>query len=681
MEESQKLGERLLNKFFKAAQAFAGIAILWLILIFLLSVFENIFNNISHGLESGFFQILVWSTVLSFLYWLKLLFFLFIGFTAIYFLSARLARLFLQVLIVLLFIVQLGLLLYFNASLVLLGADLYSYSIQDIKQTLGASGGVSILSVSIFIVLISAIVAVLHFISYRIKLNRFQAILLPVMSLLFLLFGASDLVSRPNFKSDFENSLILYKSDYFFSATYAHFFPENFETDIYAENYIGDFEDKEAGVINFEYVDELNYPFLHKDASQDVLSPFFHAKESLPNIVIILIEGLGRAYSNDGAYLGSFTPFLDSLSEQSLLWKNMLSQGGRTFAVLPSLLGSLPFGKNGFLDLKKMPDQLSLLNLLKFNGYQTSFYYGGDANFDRMRQYLQANHVDEIRDEKTFPSGFLKLPSINGFSWGYNDKELFRYFLTSRPSTRKIKPQLSIILTVSTHNPFIINESEKYAQVFEKQINSLKFDSSKKQLYRKYIDQYASILYMDNAVSTFFSEYKKRPDYNNTIFIITGDHRMPEIPMSTKIDRYHVPLIVYSPLLKRRAVFSSVSSHFDLPPTVLAYLKSNHKIKVPSINSWIGEGLDTGRNFRNMHKIPLMQNKTDIIDFVMGENHLNGNDLFQLDSQMDEVRLNDNDKRNQMLNEFNLFKKRNAVITNGGKIIPDSLYKNYTLPK
>ena len=629
-------------------------------------------------MESGFFEILIWSLILNVLYWLKLLFFIFIVFTAIYIFSAKFAIYFFQVFIALLFIIQLGLVFYFNTSLVLLGADLYTYSIEDIRQTLGASGGVSILSVSIFLILISGIIATIHFLSHRIKLKRVPAIFLPVLSLLFLLFGVSNLIGRPSFKSDFENSLILNKSDYFFSATYAHFFPRKFEIDIYDENYI---EDNEAGNVSFEYVDELNYPFLHKEASQDVLSPFFQAKETPPNIVIILVEGLGRAYSNDGAYLGSFTPFLDSLSEHSLFWKNFLSQGGRTFAVLPSILGSLPFGKNGFLDLEKIPDQLSLLNLLKFNGYQTSFYYGGDADFDRMRQYLQVNRVDEIRDEKTFPKGYLKLPSLNGFSWGYNDKELFRYYLSSRDTIQKSKPQFSVILTVSSHNSFIINEPDKYAKVFERQMNSLKFDESKKQHYKKYKDQYVSILYTDDALRIFFREYKKRADFENTIFIITGDHRMPEIPMSTKIDRYHVPMIVYSPLLKRTAVFSSVSSHFDLPPTVLAYLKNNHKIKIPSLNSWIGEGLDTGRKFRNLHKIPLMQNKTDILDFVMGEYHLNGKDLFKLNPGMDEERINDDARKNQLLNEFNLFRKRNAVIVNGGKIIPDSLYKNYILPK
>lgn len=681
MEENQKTENRTLSKFFSSSQDYAGLTILWLSLMLLLSAIENIFNGITHGLESGFFEIMVWSSVLNVLYWLKLLFFLFIVFTTIYFFSAKFARLFLQALIVFLFIIQLGLLLYFNTSLVPLGADLYSYSMEDIKQTLGASGGVSFLSVGVFIILTVGVIAALRFLPGRIKVKRIPSLSLLVFSAIYLLSGISENSIKPDFKSEFENNLIVNKSDYFLKSSFTYFFPEKFEIDIYDDSYIGSFTDNEESIIEFEYVDEINYPFLHKDASRDVLSPFINIGDSPPNIVMLIAEGLGRAFSNEGAYLGSFTPFLDSLSDQSLAWNNVLSQGGRTFAVLPSILGSLPFAKSGFLDLKKMPDQLSLLNLLKFNGYQTSFYYGGDASFDRMRQYLVANDVDQIRDEKTFPMGYLKLPELNNFSWGYNDKELFRYYLASHPAIQNAKPQFNIILTVSTHNNFLINESDKYAQVFEQHMNILRISDSKKLSYRKNRIQYVSILYMDDAIRLFMNEYKKRADFANTIFIITGDHRMPEIPMSTKIDRYHVPMIVYSPLLKRTARFSSISSHFDLPPTLLAFLKSNYKIKLPSINSWIGEGLDTSRNFRNLHRIPLIQNKTDIIDFVMGEYHLNGTDLFKLDSGMGEERLTDDSKKNQLLNEFNLFKKRNAVITNGGKIIPDSLFKSYTLPK
>ena len=93
----------------------------------------------------------------------------------------------------------------------------------------------------------------------------------------------------------------------------------------------------------FTYVNP-DYPFLHQETTPDVLGNFFNLGDTPPNIVLIIVESLGRAYSGQGAYLGSFTPFLDSLMQKSLYWENCLSTSGRTFQVLPATLASLPFG-------------------------------------------------------------------------------------------------------------------------------------------------------------------------------------------------------------------------------------------------------------------------------------------------------------------------------------------------
>jgi phosphoglycerol transferase MdoB-like AlkP superfamily enzyme len=147
---------------------------------------------------------------------------------------------------------------------------------------------------------------------------------------------------------EYSNNLSLNKSWHFYNASYKHFFPADAELDIYSDAYSGDYET--AGInsqlATFTYIDEQNYPFQHlSDSTKDVLSPFFTQTSTPPNIVLILVEGLGRAFTNKGAYLGNFTPFIDSLSEKSLYWENFLSEGGRTFAVLPSILGSLPFAR------------------------------------------------------------------------------------------------------------------------------------------------------------------------------------------------------------------------------------------------------------------------------------------------------------------------------------------------
>ena len=571
-------------------QSFAAIAIGWLLLLTIFRVLEILIIGNAQLSSFNFFDLAGWSLWIDFIFWLTYLLPLFIIYTLFYLISVRWAKVILLLILVIFFLVHAGLSLYFSTSLSLAGADIFSYSKNDVVQTVGASGDLNAVSIAAMILLIALTVFALQFIGSRLKTGKYFSSGILGASLLFIVFGSSKMVETIRFKSNFENQLAINKSAYFYKASYKYFFPAAIETDIYAESYIGDYG-SDSNAVQFEYVDESQYPFLHEEVAADVLSPFFSPKRSAPNIVIILMEGLGRAYSNDGAYLGSFTPFLDSLASKSLYWENFLSQGGRTFAVLPSILGSLPFAKNGFLELgANMPAQLSLLNLLQANDYQASFYYGGNGSFDNMNLYFEKNGVKKIMDQKSFPLSYIKIPPVNGFTWGFSDKELYRHYLSTVPVSESNNPILSVLMTMSAHNPFIINEPVKYLKIFEDKLTELRLNDLSKSNYRNYQNQYLSIMYADDAVRNFITEYSKRADYDNTIFIITGDHRIPEIPMRTKIDRYHVPLIIYSPLLKRTARFSSISTHFDLTPSILSYLKTNHNVRIPFLISWIGGG-------------------------------------------------------------------------------------------
>ena len=680
LEKYKKRNKSSFDRFKPLVQSFAALSLIWLGLLFILSLIEISLNSKFHGLPLNFFKLISWSFYLDLIFWLKFIPVLFIIYSLLYLVLPRLASFSYKLFISFVFAVQLLLISYFNTALVMLGADLFGYSIEDITQTVGASGGVSIVSAVLFILLVLFNVAILNLLPKRLKMNSLVAVTIILIAVIFIPINAVSEVGNVNLNSDYANNLVTNKSEHFYSSAYTHYFPQIYEIDIYADSYIGDFIDKLSKAIPFEYVDEENYPFLHKKMENDVLTPFFEPGQQKPNVVIILVEGLGRAFTNNGAYLGNFTPFLDSLSNKSLYWKNFMSEGGRTFAVLPSVLGSLPFAQNGYMAMgPKMPEQLSLINLLDANGYETSFYYGGDSRFDNMSDYLKLNNIDEINDEAKFPaSGYSKLPANNGFSWGYSDKALFKYYLNSRPSDTLHKPQLSVLLTVATHSPFLIDEKEKYTRKFEERMDQLGFGEERKKNYRNYEKQYVSVLYADDALKGFLESYKKRPDYKNTIFLITGDHRIPEIPMSTKLDRYHVPFIIYSPMLKRTAEMSSVSTHFDIAPSLLSFLETNYSVKLPDQMSWVGKGLDTTRGFQNIHEVPLMQTKTDLVDFIMGEYHLNGDNLYKFNSMMEEELVKDEDKKAQLRNAFNLFKKRNAEIIKGGNIVPDTIFRNYT---
>ena len=661
------------SQFLSLALIFGGLCLLG-------RFFELSLDYYKHGLPGSLGLVLVNAFAKDLLFWITALGWILPIYLILACIHHGLGKVFFIMSAIALLLMQLSLSQYFVSTLVPLGADLWGYSIADIKQTVGSAGGIPIpLLLAASLITIGALAALIALPKKVTPKPIFGYLLMLLLAITFL----SNLPKQVEDwmpSNEASNNLSINKSHYFLKSTWSHFFPPEQEYDIYASNYLGGVTDltTQASLATFQYVDEINFPFLHKvDSSNDVLSPFFETNNRKPNIVILLVEGLGRAFTNSGGYLGNFTPNLDSLSNKSLYWENFLSQGGRTFAVLPSLISSLPFAKNGFNELgDAMPGHFSLINLLKQNGYQTSFYYGGDAQFDNMKQFLNKNKVDHIYDESNFPAGFTKMPSFKGFSWGYGDKDLLnRYLSTAQDSA---KPQLSVVLTVSTHNPFLINEQEAYLQKFTDRMSELGFTENQKSNYRNYSYQYASILYMDEAIGNFIRAYQQRPDFNNTVFLITGDHRMPEIPMSNKLDRYHVPLMIYSPLLKRSAKFSSISTHFDIAPSLLAWLQKSYQLQLPNTVAWMGSGLDTARQFRNIHAYPFMQTKTDMVDFVQGNYWLNQNSVFKISANMDLNPISDLEKTNQIKAGFNRFKSKNDQFIGSLKLIPDTLLIRYS---
>lgn len=349
-----------------------------------------------------------------------------------------------------------------------------------------------------------------------------------------------------------------------------------------------------------------NYPLFRYRDNSDVLNSFFKPFNKKPNLVFIIIESLGRNYSGPDALYGSFTPFLDSLAKHSLYWYNFLATSGRTFGVLPSIFASVPYGEMGFNDLAdSFPTYTSLLRNLKHNGYFISFFYGGWTNFDNMASFLKYNHADYIING--FPLHYKKMG--NGqHSWGYDDRTVFNHSLKVLDSFPD-KPRVDIYLTLSNHNPWDFAEIEQYEKKLD-QYFAEHPDLWSKQTNYFIKKRFASVLYTDDVLRSFFEAYKKRPDYDNTIFIITGDHGL-SYDNDLALKKFHVPLIIYSPKLVKSSVFKGVCSHLDISPTLEEFLKNSVGLKVPVWTCYLGSKLDTGKCFKNDRTLVFIwENKT-----------------------------------------------------------------------
>jgi hypothetical protein len=408
------------------------------------------------------------------------------------------------------------------------------------------------------------------------------------------------------------------------------------------------------------------FPFAHAERTPDTLGPLFDTHPGAPpNIVFIIVEGLGRSFSGPGARYGSFTPFLDELAGRSLYFENFLAGQGRTFGVLTTVFGSLPFGDSGLAALgERMPRHASLLSILKAQGYHLDYYSGSNLEFDNQGRFLRAEGVDTLVSEADF-----KPPYRRSNYWGYDDRALMETALArQRADTRA--PSVRIIQTTSMHDPFTFPDKPAYLDKVGQRLAALGIAPDTNPAYTAQREIFASILFTDDALRRYFEQAAQLPGYDNTIFIVTGDHRLPELPMDTRIERYHVPLIVYSPLLKRARSIKAVSSQFDIAPSLLAFLGHGYGLRTPDQVTWLGTGLDTETTFRNLHAIPLKQTKTELSDFVSGTAYLAQGRLYALADGMRTDRTTDEAALARARAQFDAFVAANRVAAEASALAP-----------
>ena len=406
-----------------------------------------------------------------------------------------------------------------------------------------------------------------------------------------------------------------------------------------------------------------DYPFYRKADYHDVLGPLMNKTENgeKPNFVFIIIESLGQCLTGAETPTISFTPHLDSLKNESLYWKNCLAATERTFGILPTIFASTPHGKKGFAHrYNTMPPHNSLLKDFKKNNYDVSYYYGCYRDIDRYDNFLKANNVEKIfiPEQGSIDEEIYNLMRENN-RWGLDDKDLFDIVINDRKSADNEKPFVDIIMSLSTHEPFIILENqEEYEQkarlILE---NSNGVSNKEKNNINKYINNFACYLYMDECVNRLINSYKEMGKYDNTIFVITGDHRMGMLNTGNVLRSFNVPLLIHSPLLKQNKQMEAVVSHYDITPTINAYLSNNYDYKVDDYCHWLGTSLDTVKEFRSKVNQAFMLNNRDVVDYLHDEYFLCRKRLYKIDNNLRLTSVDNPDlyqKLKKELDDYNL---------------------------
>lgn len=229
-------------------------------------------------------------------------------------------------------------------------------------------------------------------------------------------------------------------------------------------------------------------------------------KNDRPNVVFIILESWTADIIRSLGGEENVTPHFDELRKDGLLFTQMYGSGYRTEQGLVSIFSGFPAQpNNSIITTPSKAEQLPSINTdLKKLGYQSSFYYGGEVEFANMKSYLMDSDFGKIIDKNNFEKEQLNS------KWGAHDEFVFNKQLEELKKEKE--PFLSVVLTLSTHEPFEVPMQTPFAGGEEP-------ERFKKAAY-----------YTDYCLFNYFNEAKKQPWYANTIFILVADHghRLPK---------------------------------------------------------------------------------------------------------------------------------------------------------
>ena len=583
---------------------------IWL-LVFALGIrfFESILlTQINHN----FFSSIMWNlTGLCFDIglFLRVSVWMILPFIAFCFVNERITKVALRILLSLMLLLSMVCVLFFINSGFLLDKVVFSYSLKEnihIIQTSSKS------PVWVYFVVVALPVLFYYFSSKRIKINNI------LLTVFVVLITTSFFVLRELPLTSNQYHVKKNKTHFFLKSSLSMFY--NNDANLNDGNYPQIVNEFRGFFPEFTFLGN-EYPFLYKTETKDVLSPFFNLKPEPPNLVFIIVEGLGYEFFKNDYQL---MPFLDSLSTKSLNWENCFSVAARTYGVLPGLFGASPLGEEGFLfQCPNNPEHHTLLKILHQNNYSNRFFYGGSINFDNMKHFCNQNNMTYLKEEdweQDIKDASIKIP------WGFEDHLVYLQGIRKLNNINK-KPRVDVYLSYFTHNPFKYPNQQHYQNLVKNKItqNKTLSEKEKKEMLNS-IHIYASYPYADWALQQLFEGYKKRDDYENTIFIITGDHHVTAKQFGGYYN-YHVPLIIYSPMLNTSRSMKGVVTHRDITPTFLSLLQNKFYADTPKEVTWLSSGLDTSIVF-NAHTFSPLQLIDHSIGGVLYKNYLLCEDIL-----------------------------------------------------
>ena len=373
--------------------------------------------------------------------------------------------------------------------------------------------------------------------------------------------------------------------------------------------------------------------------------PFLHlqkpdAPQPKYNVVIFLQESLGAEYV--GCLNGlPLTPELDKLSKEGLLFTNLYCTGTRSVRGIEQVTaGFLPNPSESIVKLGgSQQGFFTLADAFGRQNYDTSFIYGGMANFDNMASFFNGNGFKNIIDETDFDKDGKKY-AMKG-TWGYSDEDLA---VKANEYYKNLgnKPFFSLMFSTSNHEPFEFPDGR--IDLYEQPKNTV----------------HNAMKYADFSIGKFFELAKKEAYFKNTIFVVIADHNTRTYGKNlVPVNKFHIPALIIAPNVEKGSTYDNLASQMDIPSTVLALSGITTKTPMPGRNLLKLPKGTKGRTIMLFHETYAFRVEDDIV--ILNPNAKPLQFKVKSDTELIPVALNEElakDALAHIVASSNLYKKR-----------------------
>ncbi len=289
------------------------------------------------------------------------------------------------------------------------------------------------------------------------------------------------------------------------------------------------------------------YHRLYPKASKDGIVSLLRPNVNKPDVYIIILESFSDTVTN----VTGVTPNINKLKREGAYFNRFYANSFRTDRGLVSILQGYPAPAT--VSLMKFPRKTanmpSITAHLEKEGYDTYYFYGGDADFTNMRSFLVNQGFKHITEDVDFPI------DERLSKWGVPDHLLIkRVEKDILAMSDNGKPKFTVIQTSSSHEPF---------------------DVPYHRLKNKILNAFA---YSDNCVGGFVESLKRSKKWDNSLVILVPDHlgAWPEHADNFKPWRYHIPLIWTGGAIRQPMTIDTYGSQQDIAATLLSQLGIKH---------------------------------------------------------------------------------------------------------